>query len=170
MTRCIDCSLRINELIDAVAEFSRYWCGNGLYTWISRNHHGNEDYWWLDGHFVEQETARVMQETGIVGFILVYAARIWLLLKAISLGIRFRTPLYAAMGGVIAGFFAQYVPLIVINNPTGGIYYWFSAGLLFAMYRLELHEKSVLWSASLSRQKLTQRQADVEAAPSLGGR
>jgi len=98
---------------------------------------GTKDYWWLDGKFFEQEGARVLQETGVIGFILVYAVRIWLLMKAISLGVRFRTPLYAAMAGVAAGFFAQYLFLFVINNPTGGIYYWFAAGLLFAMYRLE---------------------------------
>jgi hypothetical protein len=160
----------INELIDAVADSPVIGVGMASTHGSAVTIMGTTDFWWLNGHYVEQETARVMQETGIVGFILVYAARIWLLLKAISLGIRFQTPLFAAMSGVIAGFFAQYVPLIVINNPTGGIYYWFSAGLLFAMYRVESHEKSVLWSASLSRQKLTQRQADVEAVPSLGGR
>jgi hypothetical protein len=103
---------------------------------------GTKEFWWLDGNFFEQESARVLQETGVIGFILVYAARIWLVVKAIGLGVRFRTPLYAAMAGVIAGFFAQYLALIVINNPTGGIYYWFAAGLLFAMYRLESREKS----------------------------
>ena len=115
---------------------------------------GTKDYWWLDGKFFEQEGARVLQETGVIGFILVYAARIWLLVKAISLGVRFRTPLYAAMAGVIAGFFAQYLFLIVINNPTGGIYYWFAAGLLFAMYRLELQEATAPLPASASRRQL----------------
>ena len=47
---------------------------------------GTKDYWWLDGKVFEQEAARVLQETGVIGFILVYAARIWLLVKAISLG------------------------------------------------------------------------------------
>jgi hypothetical protein len=113
-----------------------------------------------------------MQETGIIGFILVYAARVWLLVKAISLGIRFRTPLFAAMSGVIAGFFIQYLPLIVINNPTGGIYYWFSAGLLFAMYRVESRERSRLGPAPISQQKQSlQVQADVGAVlPSFGRR
>jgi hypothetical protein len=101
---------------------------------------GTADYWWLDGTFFEQEAARVVQETGFIGFILVYAARIWLLVKAISLGRQFRTTLYTAMAGVIGGFFAQYLVLIVINNPTGGVYYWFAAGLLFAMFRLELEK------------------------------
>jgi hypothetical protein len=39
---------------------------------------------------------------------------------------------------------------ILINNPTGGIYYWFAAGLLFAMYRLEM-QKAAASEASQAR-------------------
>jgi hypothetical protein len=98
---------------------------------------GTREFWWLNGMFFEIETARVLQETGIIGFILVYAARLWLLMKAITLGIRFRTPLYSALSGVVAGLFVQDMIGFVINNATVGIYHWFAAGLLFAMYRLE---------------------------------
>jgi hypothetical protein len=126
---------------------------------------GTKDYWWLGGISAEQESARVLQETGVLGFILVYAARIWLLVKAISLGRWFRTPLYAATAGVIAGFFAQYLFLIVINNPTGGVYYWFAAGLLFAMYRLESQGATASLPASAAK-----RQQLRHAAPSYGVR
>jgi hypothetical protein len=127
---------------------------------------GTLDYWWLDGKFFEQEGARVLQETGVIGFILVYAARIWLLVKAITLGVRFRTPLYAAMAGVIAGFFAQYLFLIVINNPTGGIYYWSAAGLLFAMYRLEWQKATAPLSAPASILHLGRKEGERRAASS----
>jgi hypothetical protein len=40
--------------------------------------------------------------------------------------------------------------LIVINNPTGGIYYWSAAGLLFAMYRLEWQKATAPLPASAS--------------------
>jgi len=130
---------------------------------------GTIEYWWLDGQFFEQEGARVLQETGVIGFILVYAARIWLLMKAISLGVRFRTPLYAAMAGVIAGFFAQHLFLFVINNPTAGTYYWSAAGLLFAMYRLELQRATARLPAASSRRHLG-REAGRGAAPSYGVR
>ena len=96
-----------------------------------------QDFWWLGGNLFEVETARVLQEAGILGFILVYACRIWLVALAIRLAMRFRTPLYIGLSSVIAGFFIQYLYLFVINNPTAGIYYWFCAGLLFAMCRLE---------------------------------
>jgi hypothetical protein len=127
---------------------------------------GTTDYWWLGGKFFEQEGARVLQETGVIGFILVYAARVWLLVKAITLGVRFRTPLYAAMAGVIAGFFAQYLFLIVINNPTAGIYYWFAAGLLFAMYRLEWQKATAPLPASASMLQLGRKEGKRRAAPS----
>jgi hypothetical protein len=103
---------------------------------------GTNSYWWLQGVIVESETARIYQETGIIGFILIYTTRFWLLIKAMRLGVRFRTPLYGAMSGVIAAFFAQSIDLTVINNPTEGIYYWFAAGLLFCMHRLELQESA----------------------------
>ena len=131
---------------------------------------GTKDYWWLEGKFFEQEGARVLQETGVIGFTLVYVARIWLLVKAISLGLRFRRPLYVAMAGVIAGFFAQYLFLIVINNPTGGIYYWFAAGLLFAMHRLELQEASARLPASASRRRLGREEGARRPAPTYGVR
>jgi hypothetical protein len=106
---------------------------------------GTADTWWLNDYF-EVETARVVQETGVLGFIVVYAARVWLLISAITLGMRFRTPLYVAISGGLAGLFAQDLAFFVINNATGGIYHWFAAGLLFAMYRLECAEQSALAS------------------------
>jgi hypothetical protein len=129
---------------------------------------GTKDYWWLNGNFFENEGARVLQETGVIGFILVYAARIWLLVKAIGLGVRFRTPLCAAMAAVIAGFFAQYLFLFVVSNPTGGIYYWFAAGLLFAMYRLELQKTTAPLPASASIRSLGRKVGERRAAPSYG--
>jgi hypothetical protein len=101
---------------------------------------GTATYWWLDGQVFEVETARVLQEIGLIGFALVYLTRVWLVVQSIKLTIRFRTPLYSAMSGVIALFFIQSLTLFVVNNPTAGIFYWFSAGLIFAMCRLEVEQ------------------------------
>ena len=120
---------------------------------------GTKDYGWLQGILTENETARVLEETGIVGFFLIYAARVWLLTKAITLGVRFRTPLYVAMSGVIAAFFAHSLVWYVIDSPTVGIYYWFAAGLLFAMHRLELQELAASRRASIANLRL--RRANV---------
>jgi hypothetical protein len=99
---------------------------------------GTATYWWLDGNVFEVETARILQELGLPGFVLIYLTRVWLVVQSIRLAMRFRTRLYTAMSGVIALFFIQSLYLFVVNNPTAGIYYWFSAGLVFAMYRLEV--------------------------------
>jgi len=113
---------------------------------------GTRDFWWLNGNLFEVEPARVLLETGLIGFILVYAARVWLLLKAITLGVRFRTPLYVALSGVIVGLFMQDLVLgFVINSATVGIYYWFSAGLLFAMYRLEAEKALAIRESAKDR-------------------
>ena len=127
----------ISELYDSLRTSPVFGFGIGSAHSSAGTIMGTQDYWWLQGNMFEVETARVLQETGIVGLILVYGCRIWLVATAIGLAMRFRTPLYIALSAVIAGFFLQYLYLFVINNPTAGIYYWFCAGLLFAMYRLE---------------------------------
>jgi O-antigen ligase len=118
---------------------------------------GSYDMWWLQGHVYEMETARVLQETGVIGFLLVYGCRIWLLVKAVGLALRSRTPLFVALASVIAGFFFQSMYLFVVNNPTAGVYYWFSAGLLVAM--------SAFQSQSVA---VRQRTAGLTLAPSRG--
>ena len=98
---------------------------------------GTRDAWWLMGNVFELETARVMTEMGIFGFILVFALRFYLLFFAVAMVIRLRTPLFRALSAVIVGFFLLHLWLNVVNNATAGLYYWFAAGLLFAMFRLE---------------------------------
>jgi len=126
---------------------------------------GTSDYWWLQGLFVETEHARVLQETGIIGFVLIYAARAWLVLEAVRFGVRFRTPLYVAMSGAIAAFSAQSVFGNVINNPTAGIYYWFAIGLLYGMRKLELRQSLMLHGAQTVEGLPTGREACRPASP-----
>ncbi|MGJ0513390.1 O-antigen ligase family protein [Methylocystis sp.] len=95
------------------------------------------DAWWLDGHLFEVETARIMQEVGLFGFLLVYVVRLTMLMWAIKMVMRLRTPLYKALSACIAAFFLLHMGLFVIHNPTAGVFYWSAAGLLFAMYRLD---------------------------------
>jgi hypothetical protein len=137
----------ITEAYEVVGETPVIGTGMASTHGAAINITGTDSWWWLQGVFVEAETARIVQETGIIGFMLIYAARLWLLIKAITFGVRFRTPLYAAMSGAIAAFFAQFLLGTVVNNSTAGIYYWFAAGLLFAMHRLELQKTTVLVKA-----------------------
>jgi hypothetical protein len=99
---------------------------------------GTLDPWWLHGQSFELETGRVMQELGMFGFMLVFAVRVYLIFLAATMVTRLRTPLFKALSAVIAGLFVLHLGLSVINNPTAGLYYWFAAGLLFAMYRLDM--------------------------------
>jgi hypothetical protein len=92
---------------------------------------------WLKGHMFELETARVAQEGGLIGFLLVFGTRIAVTLLALRLVGRLRTPIFRALSASIASFSILHLALYVINNPTGGLFYWFAAGLLVAMYRLE---------------------------------
>jgi hypothetical protein len=128
---------------------------------------GTTEFWWLNGVGVEGEPARVLLETGTMGFIIVFAARIWLLLSAMRFGSKFRTPLYVSLSGAIAGFLALNVTGIVINNPTGGIYFWFAAGLLFAMYRAEMQDAM---AREVSRFNLVRPSNELDdSAPSAAG-
>jgi hypothetical protein len=131
----------VSELYEAIRVSPLLGTGIGSSNSAAAAIMGTLDYWWLNYAWFELETARVAQETGVIGFILVYGARVWLLISAITLGVRFRTPLYAAISAVMAGLLAQDLIYFVINNATGGIYHWFAAGLLFAMYRLESEEQ-----------------------------
>ena len=95
------------------------------------------DMWWLHGNHFELETARVMQELGIVGFILIYAPRVALIFVALGMVRRLKTPMFKAMSAAIAAYFIPQLFLFVINNPTGGLFFWFAAGMLYGMYRLD---------------------------------
>ena len=100
------------------------------------------DRWWLGQHQFEIEAARIMQELGLVGFMLIYAVRIALIVAAIKMISRLRSPLFKALSAAIASFFITQFLLFIVNNPTGGLFYWFGAGLLYSMYRLEVRERS----------------------------
>lgn len=98
---------------------------------------GTKYFYWLHGVDVETETSRVMLEIGIVGFLLIYAPRIVLVFVAMDMMRRLKRPLFKAYCAIFAGYALAQIFGFVINNPTGGLYYWFGAGLMFAMYRLE---------------------------------
>lgn len=156
----------LTELYDAAREFSIVGAGLGSTSAAAITIMGTTTWWWLQGIFFEQETARVLQESGFLGFLLVYAARIWLLAAAIKMTFRFRSRFCTAMGGAIAAFLAISIFSTVINNATAGIYYWFSAGLLFALYRIEHLESGARAQSGQSQKGL--RPARVTARPVVG--
>lgn len=98
---------------------------------------GFSQAWWLQGLFVEGEAARVVVEVGVPGFFLAFAPRIVLLGVAFALVLRLRTPLFKSLSASIAVYYMVTYFATVVNNPTGGLYYWFFAGMLFCMRGIE---------------------------------
>jgi hypothetical protein len=126
-----------SELMGAFDVTPFFGLGIGVNSNASRIIMEANDLWWLQGNVFEAETARVMQECGLVGFFLIYGLRLGLFLFAIRMVFALRTELFKVLSSTIAGFFFVHLGLSVINNATAGLYHWFAAGLLFAMYRLD---------------------------------
>lgn len=93
--------------------------------------------WWTDGLVGEAETTRVMLELGPLGFLLVFLFRILLALSALRAALMLRLRAHRALALAIGLFLMLHVFGAVIFNPTANVYYWFAAGLLFSLYRLE---------------------------------
>lgn len=125
------------EMLDAFVAAPVFGTGLGTTHNSAATVMQSPEMYWLHGNFFELETARVMQELGIVGFILIYAPRVALIFIAIGMVGRLRTPIFKALSAAIAAYFIPQLFLFVINNPTGGLYFWFAAGMLYGMYRLD---------------------------------
>jgi hypothetical protein len=94
-------------------------------------------YSWLGPHHYEDEPSRVMVELGLVGFAAFFAVRIGLVALALGAVFRLARPLPRALAlSCLLLFLGQLVGGVVFN-VTGGVYYWWFAGLLFAAERLE---------------------------------
>jgi hypothetical protein len=92
-------------------------------------------YQWLPTTDFEDETGRIMLELGIVGFVVVFALRVYLCrmawLAMVNGGSRNEK---ALAGGALAFFLAHLVSPIVFN-VTGGALYWFFAGVVATILR-----------------------------------
>ena len=97
----------------------------------------NSDFYWLNDNLFELESARIVQETGVIGFLLNYVLRFFCTLLAVRLAFSFRDRTFSALSAGLACFFALHMILYLVGNPTAAIFYWFGVGLLFAMWHLE---------------------------------
>ena len=96
--------------------------------------------YWLN-LLVELESARVMQELGLAGFLLFYLTKfclIWLVIRAL---IWSRSRLYITVHVAVAAFLVPHVILFTVNNPTGGLFFWALGGFSLAAYRIERNER-----------------------------
>lgn len=92
--------------------------------------------WWLNGHYYELETARVMQEVGFFGFCLIFAMRIAVVGIALRATFRHSNRFYTALCLGAAFFLTVHIILFVVNNPLAGVYYYALLGMVFATNRL----------------------------------
>ncbi len=94
-------------------------------------------YSWLRGLIVEVESGRIMLELGALGFLLIYFTRLYLTFYALRQVYRLRTRFHRAMATASFLFSVTALPTGVIFDVTSDVYYWFFAGLLMLVVRLD---------------------------------
>ena len=94
-------------------------------------------YSWMHGLIVEVESGRVMLELGPIGFLLVYFARIYLALFALSQVFALRTRFHRALATASFLFFLAAIPGGAVFDVTADLYFWFFSGLLMLAVRLD---------------------------------
>ena len=94
-------------------------------------------YSWIEGVAPESESGRVMLELGPVGFLLIYSVRLSLALFTFRQIFRLRTVFHRAVAISALLFFLVEIPGGTIFEVTAGVYYWFLAGLVFLVVRLD---------------------------------
>lgn len=92
---------------------------------------------WLGNVAPESESGRVMLELGPLGFCLVYFARVSLALFVFGQALRLRTIFHRAVAISALLFLLIQIPGGNVFDVTAGVYYWFLAGLVFLVVRLD---------------------------------
>ena len=92
---------------------------------------------WIGNIVPEAESGRVMLELGPVGFFFVYISRLALALFTFRQALRLRTLFHRAVAISALLFFLIQIPGGVVFEVTAGVYYWFLAGLVFLVVRLD---------------------------------
>jgi hypothetical protein len=98
---------------------------------------GIAPYSWLHGEIIEAETGRVMLELGPLGFLLVYSVRIFLAALALRQALSLRVPFHRAVATAAFLYFLAALPGSVVFDVTADVYFWFFAGLLLLVMRLD---------------------------------
>jgi len=111
------------------------------------------NYYWLGNYLAEVEPARIMLESGPIGFLLIFALRFFLLAWAVKTALTVRFPLFIGLSSALAVYFAIHIVLFVVTNPPAAIYYYFGAGILIAIARMEQYRTSL--ARRKNRSKLT---------------
>ena len=123
-------------------------------------------YSWLGGVATESESGRVMMELGLLGFILVYSVRLSLAIFTFRQALRLRTVFHRAVAISALLFFLVQIPGGVVFEVTAGVYYWFLAGLVFLVVRLD-REAALAPAAKRASVELVPRLAAPVATPAM---
>lgn len=101
--------------------------------------------YWLQGNLFEVEHARVIQDLGIAGFLLVYFLKFYATYLIIRHLIWSKSKFFVSLHVSILAFVVPHtVYLFTINNPTGGLLYWTAIGLSVAIFRIERAERRAM--------------------------
>jgi hypothetical protein len=90
----------------------------------------------------EVEPPRILLEIGLIGFVLFYLMRINLIIFLGLTSIKVRDPFLSQLGIAAFLFHALQITTPVVFNPNMSIYYWFFAGFILLLPKLERSEKS----------------------------
>ncbi len=92
---------------------------------------------WLGTVAPEAESGRVMLELGPVGFFFIYSVRLAIALFAFRQALRLRVTFHRAVAISALLFLLIQIPGGMVFDATAGVYYWFLAGLVFLVVRLD---------------------------------
>jgi hypothetical protein len=124
---------------------------------------------WLVNVTPEAETGRVMLELGPVGFFFVYLIRIAVAAFAFRQALRLRTLFHRAVATSALLFFLVQIPGGVIFDVTAGVYYWFLAGLVFLVVRLDQQVVLARAASPTTRRPASPDAANASVAAARGG-
>jgi len=88
----------------------------------------------------EREPMRVLLEVGTIGFLLWYALKVFIAISMWFVRIKLRSPFLRELSVAILAFLIIAIPTDTTFQAVGSFYFWFLAGFIFLLPRLDLHE------------------------------
>jgi len=127
---------------------------------------GTVPYSWLNGLVTEVESGRIMLELGPLGFLLVYWIRFYLVFFALRQVFKLRTVFHRGVAISAFLFFLAQLPGGMVFDVTADVYYWFFAGLLMTVMRLDAPAGAVAPRAVRPARTALPRRLAAPALPS----
>jgi hypothetical protein len=127
----------VTETISAFQTSPLFGTGLGSNSNAAATVMGTVEAWWLDGNLYEVEPARIMQELGVIGCVLIYLPKVFVIILLIAQLRAAVSPLTIAAQMAALIFVLSHFVLFTVNNATGGLIYWSMVGLAIAARRIE---------------------------------